>query len=259
MKFSFSSERCFRRCQQQYYLREILACHNAKDPLRREAFVLKQLKTVELWRGSLVHRGIQKFILPALEAGLRVRWNVVADETVAMARRQIQFSAERKYRQKGLSKTAAGDDYCALLSHELGNEVTDKEFGDVEGVIRTAYSNLAALSEFWVGLRGVRRFFAEVPLVSEYEGVKVEGHVDLMYFRGFGRPTIIDWKLYEGAGGTDAIHQTAMYAWLLCRMPNWRVTDPAEVELLEVRLLGDAQLIRHRCDAGTLELLEDRL
>src|SRR4051812_21633623 len=100
MKFSFSSERYFRRCQQQYYLREFLACHNAKDPLRREAFVLKQLKTVELWRGSLVHRGIQKFVLPALEAGLPVNWNVVGDETIQMARRQLQFSAERKYRQK---------------------------------------------------------------------------------------------------------------------------------------------------------------
>lgn len=259
MKFSFSSERCFRRCQRQYYFREIAAWHNAKDPLRREAFVLKQLKTIELWRGSLVHRGIERFVVPAMEAGVAVDWGSAADQTVDMARRQFRFSAERKYRQKGLSKAAAGDDYCALLPHERGEAVGDGELAEVEGVVRTAYANLAQIGEFWAGVRGVRRFFAELPLVTDYEGAKVEGHVDLMYFRGFGRPTIVDWKLYEGSGGSDAAHQTALYAWLLCRMPNWRVTDPTQVELLEVQLLGDARLIRHRCDAATLELMEDRL
>src|SRR5688572_14515333 len=123
MKFSFSGERGFRRCQRQYYFRDIAAWHNAKDPVRREAFVLKQLKTIELWRGSVVHRGIEKFVIPSLENNLAVDWNAVGDQTVEMARRQLAFSALRKYRQKGLSKTAAGDDYCALSVHEVGGEV----------------------------------------------------------------------------------------------------------------------------------------
>jgi hypothetical protein len=28
MKWSFSADRCFRRCQRQYFFREIAACHN---------------------------------------------------------------------------------------------------------------------------------------------------------------------------------------------------------------------------------------
>ena len=220
--------------------------------------MLKQLKTIELWRGNVVHRGIEKLVVPALESNQAVDWNSVADQTVEMARRQLAFSAAHKYRQKGLSKTAAGDDYCALAVHETGNEVTDEEFTAVENTIRTAFTNLAGLAEFWAGVRGIRRFFSEPPVFAEYEGVRVEGHIDLMFFRGAGRPTIIDWKLYEGTGGSDAAYQTAMYAWLLCRMPAWRVSNPADVELLEVRLL-DSQMIRHRCDAETLDTLEDKI
>jgi hypothetical protein len=258
VKFSFSSERGFRRCQRQYYFRDIAAWHNAKDPIRREAFVLKQLKTIELWRGLVVHRGIEKFVIPSLESNLTVDWNSVADQTVEMARRQLAFSAARKYRQKGLSKTSAADDYCALAIHEAGGEVSNDEFAVVENTLRTAFSNLAGMTDFWLGMRGVRRFFSEPPVFADYEGVKIEGHIDLMFFRGSGRPTIIDWKLYEGIGGSDAAFQTAMYAWLLCRMPNWHVSNPADVELLEVRLL-DSQVIRHRCDTETLDTLEDKI
>lgn len=258
MKFSFSAERGFRRCQRQYYFRDIAAWHNAKDPIRREAFVLKQLKTIELWRGHVVHRGIEKFVIPSLESNSTVDWNSVADQTVEMARRQLAFSAARKYRQKGLSKTAAADDYCALAVHEGGGDVSEDDFKAVEGTMRTVFSNLGGMHEFWAGMRGVRRFFSEPPVFTEYEGVRVEGHIDLMFFRAAGRPTIVDWKLYEGTGGSDAGFQTAMYAWLLCRMPAWRVSSPADVELLEVRLL-DSQVIHHRCDSETLEALEDKI
>jgi hypothetical protein len=258
VKFSFSSERGFRRCQRQYYLRDIAAWHNAKDPIRREAFILKQLKTIELWRGNVVHRGIEKFVVPALENNATVDWNSVADQTIEIARRQLAFSAARKYRQKGLSKTAAGDDYCALAIHEAGGEVSNDDFAVVENTLRTALTNLAGMTEFWAGLRGVHRFFSEPPVFADYEGVRVEGYIDLMFFRGSGRPTIIDWKLYEGVGGSDAAFQTAMYAWLLCRMPAWHVSSPADVELLEVRLL-DSQIIRHRCDTETLDALEDKI
>ena len=51
IKWSFSADRCFRRCERQFFFRDIAAWHNARDPMRREAFVLKQLKTLELWHG----------------------------------------------------------------------------------------------------------------------------------------------------------------------------------------------------------------
>src|SRR5215469_14313730 len=58
-RWSFSTDKLFRRCQRQFFFREIAAHHSQKEPWRREAFVLKQLKTLELWRGSVIHEGIQ--------------------------------------------------------------------------------------------------------------------------------------------------------------------------------------------------------
>ena len=66
LDWSFSAERCFRRCQMQFWFREIAAWHNGKDPLRRESFVLKQLKTLDQWHGLLVHRSIEKLVVPLL-------------------------------------------------------------------------------------------------------------------------------------------------------------------------------------------------
>lgn len=47
IKWSFSADRCFRQCQRQYFLSQVAAYHSAKDPIRREAFLCKQVKTLE--------------------------------------------------------------------------------------------------------------------------------------------------------------------------------------------------------------------
>jgi hypothetical protein len=54
-QWSISTDRLFRRCQRQFFFREIAANHAARD-WRREAFILKQLKTLELWRGTVIGR-----------------------------------------------------------------------------------------------------------------------------------------------------------------------------------------------------------
>ena len=67
-RWSFSTDKLFRRCQRQFFFREIAAHHSEKEPWRREAFVLKQLKTLELWRGSVIHEGIQHYVVPGIES-----------------------------------------------------------------------------------------------------------------------------------------------------------------------------------------------
>jgi hypothetical protein len=94
--WSFSADRCFRRCQRQYYYREIAAWHNSRDTLRREAFVLKQLKTLELWRGLLVHEGIERHVVPRIQAGQVVDWDSAIAETIATAKQQFAFSGAQR-------------------------------------------------------------------------------------------------------------------------------------------------------------------
>ncbi len=82
--------------------------------------------------------------------------------------------------------------------------------------------------------------------------------LDLLYFRAYGKPTIVDWKVYEPNSTGDAHLQTSLYAWALCRNSNWSVQSPRDVELLEVRLL-DRLVIRHRCTEEVFQELEDRI
>src|SRR5262245_56043373 len=113
VKWSFSADRCARRCQRQFFLQYKAAWHNARDPIRREAFLLKQVKTAELWHGSLVHRLIELHVVPALERDDTVDWDGLTQKAVEMATRQFQFSANRRYREPGMTKSSVGDDYCA--------------------------------------------------------------------------------------------------------------------------------------------------
>jgi hypothetical protein len=259
LSWSFSAEKCFRRCQRQYYFREFAACHNAtREPWRRELHILKQLKTVELWQGNLVHRGIERFVVPCLKSGQPIDWRNAIQATQEMAHRQLEFSASHRYRDPTISKKEAGDDFCALWPHERDEGVTLDDLQKVLDTITQAFTNLSQLEALWDRLRGQTGFLAEVRLNTNYDGAAIEAYVDVLSFRGTALPTIIDWKVSESFGGSDAHHQTAFYAWMLrrCR-PSW-IGKAEDVQLLEVQLLKPA-VFEHRCSEDAFDGLEDRI
>ncbi|MCI0460465.1 MAG: PD-(D/E)XK nuclease family protein [Gemmataceae bacterium] len=259
MKWSFSADKCFRRCQRQYYFREIAACHNAKKvPVRRLAFLRKQLKTPELWRGLLVHEGIELFVVPRLLARQAIDWEEVLSETVAMARRQFAFSARGGYREPGVTKAQFPHEYCALTVHEGGGSFTEADLDAVLDSVRSAFRNLASMGELLRQLEGRARYWPELSLLVKYEGSNVEATPDLLYFRSFGHPTIVEWKTYDDSSNSDARLQMALYAWALCRHGGWRVSRPEDVELLEVQLLT-RQVVRHACTEAVFAELEDHI
>lgn len=259
LDWSFSTERSFRRCQRQYYFREIAAWHNGRDPVRREAFILKQLKSPETWRGSVVHTAIERFVVSCWQTRQPVDWTAAIANATDLARRQFTFSSLRRFRENGVSKSAAGDDYCALTGHDreegVPKEVLERTLHEIE----TALRNLSMMRDLLRYIEGRKTYFSELPVSVEYNGARINGRIDLMFFRGFGQPTIIDWKAYESVAGSDAHLQTALYAWLLCRHPKWNVPAPEQVELIEVRLGREASSIRHRFDASRFRELEDRI
>lgn len=76
-RWSISADRLFRKCNRQYFYRQIAASHGRKDPFRRHLFVLKQLMTLDLWRGKVIHQGIEKFVASVLKLRQRIPWNQV--------------------------------------------------------------------------------------------------------------------------------------------------------------------------------------
>jgi len=258
VKWSFSADRCFRRCQRQYFLSQVTAHHSAKDPVRREAFLAKQVKTLELWQGTLVHLGLEKYVSPCWQQKQEINWQWAINQTQQVAKQQFAFSAAHRYREDGLTKTKAGDDYCALAGHESESGIGEAELDRVLSTIDKCFRNLSQMSELLREIELAGQVWAELPLYITYDAARLEVHLDLMFFREFGKPTIVDWKVSESMGGSDADLQTGLYAWALCQHPKWQVSEPEDCELVEVQLLTN-DVIRHRVDAAMFDRIENRI
>jgi len=258
IKWSFSSDRCFRRCQRQYFFRDIAAWHNAKDEIRREAYVRKQLKTLEQWQGILVHKGIELYVVPKLQRAEPIDWDDVMEKTIAMAKRQYEFSEARKYADRTVSKVEAGDNFAALLAHETGEGVSQKDLQEVFTGVKVSFVNLSKMSHLLIEIGGRNQYWPELVVYVEYDRARIDVRLDLLFFKRFGNPTIVDWKVSKALGGSDAQLQTALYAWALCRHPKWKVEQAEDCELLEVNLLSQ-EVVRHHADKAMFNKLENRI
>ena len=148
LEWSFSTDRRIRRCQRQFFFGSVAAWHNAKDPLRRESFLLSQVKGMDAWRGNLVHEAIRSFVVPSLEARQAVPWERVIEEVRKLGARQFAFSEKRRFRETGMSKSKAKEEYCALFGHEIWLRA------DTSGIGSNARFSGTVASE----LGGARRF-----------------------------------------------------------------------------------------------------
>lgn len=257
-EWSFSGERSFNRCQRQFFIRAFVASHGHKDPVRREYFVLKQLKTLDEWHGLLIHRGIENMVVPLLSQQCRPDWNRVIADTVKMAERQRAFSRAKRYRDAMLSKTKAGDDYCALLCHDDDRDLTPEEWDKTVGVVELAFRNLAGLDALWEAIEGKSKYFSELHMHLNYDGARIVVQPDLVCFRSVEKPTIVDWKVSDGMGGSDARTQTGVYAWAMSHSSQWPVKKLENIQLIEVQLLKPAVFF-HTCDEEVLTEIENRV
>ena len=258
MRWSFSASRTFARCPRQYYYGQIAAHHSAKrDPLRREAFLLKQQKSLPLWRGNLVHDTIEHEVVPAWKERQTPDWEAIIATMRDLANRQLAFSAAQRYREPQMTKTKAGNDYCALAGHEPGSVLLEEDInGSIEDAER-ALRNLSKMTDLHSQITAHRPLFAELMVPVKYDEVSINARIDLLYFRRYGHPTIVEWKTYEGTVG-DANLQGALYAWALENHRSWNVESPDAIEILEVQLLKP-DIISHRVSADSMTSLEDTI
>src|ERR1700722_4588688 len=221
LDWSFSTDRRMRRCPRQLFFADLVAWHNARDPLRRESFVLSQLKSMEAWRGLIVHQTIQTLVVPCWQNHRPVHWDQVICGARTLAGRQFQFSSQRRYRETGMSKKKAQGDYTALSSHEFHVPIPEGHLEATLDSVESALRNLSKLDDFLRHVAGRNYYRSEVALGAEYNGVRIKGQIDLLFGRSYGQYGVVDWKDYETASGSDARLQMSLYAWLLCRNQSW--------------------------------------
>jgi hypothetical protein len=248
-------DRDFRRCQRLFFFKHIAASHAPDGGWRREAFILRQLKTLELWRGTVIHEGVQHYVVPALKKGNPLNWKELLEQTLRRAEEQLAFSAEKRFREPGITK-GKHESFCALVPHETGKGVSTQEFKGICQEVRTAFGRLAELSPLWAELLGRKDCLPEKQLWVKFDDASIMVQLDLVFERKLGRPAIIDWKSYEVGGDTDARLQTALYGWALWQSHFYDLSAPTNIDLLECQVM-DGVVIQHECSQEVFDEVED--
>ena len=255
MRWSYSSHTALRRCQRLFALSRLVASHAARDPVRREAYILKQLQHVSAWQGSLVHRVLATEFIPAVRSRRTVDKAALSAAARRLAERQFAFSAAKRYRAPGATKNGAGADYCALFGHEFGVEIEPETPSRVFDAAAGCFENLMSQTEFLGQLRAGRDHAAELSLTFRLEDATIAATPDLIFRSGPGKLAVVDWKIGRSET-SDYTTQLLIYALAVIRSGRWLGLSADGLELYEVNLLQN-YVRRHALDNERLEAAED--
>ncbi|MBI1282206.1 MAG: hypothetical protein GC179_29030 [Anaerolineaceae bacterium] len=245
--WSFSSSRLFRKCQRQWYFKTHVAAARAKDPYRREAFLLSKLQTIYAWRGSIVDQVILMRYVPTLKRGQQILRSDLLKYAKEIFDRQLKYALANRLREEGMKITEAGDSFAAFFSVEYCEEITQKEIDIAWQDIELALDNLLSMKDLYARLLEATHLIPQRSLSFTIDGVNAQGTPDLIAFFADYPPLIIDWKVHTFASN-DYRLQLALYALALtsCKPHKDFPKDPlcyqlTELQLTEIQLLTNQQ------------------
>lgn len=231
MKWSISAHNAFRRCKRQYYFAHVLAHHNAqKEPFRREAYILKQLRNCKKWQGSLVEKGIEYYVLPEIKNKQTLNLDTVTNQVLDLGKRQFSFSKAKRYREPKMSKSSVNGEFCALFEHEYGEEINDIEIAEIFSNVTRCVDNLSKWKDLLNMLYKSSDFEIQKSLPFKLNGITVKSYIDLFLFSE-NRPIIIDWKVAESET-SDNSKQMLIYS-LACYKRYGVIPEVYEANLLK--------------------------
>lgn len=245
MKWSISKSKMFYKCERKWFYYDKVASWNAQDPFRREAYILKQLKSIYAWRGSLVDTVIEKLIIPQLKQKVIPNLSQVEEFALDLIDRQLRFAKEKKYRKNGFTKSKFGDDFCALFEIEYDKPLDDENIDKAIKEIFISLENLLNSNLITKIIENSSQLFAQPVLNSAFNNINLVAHPDLVIFYKNDSPEIIDWKVHF-YGDSDAWLQLGIYAYVfvdskLNSYLDEPIKDPSQIKIMEYQLLKDFQ------------------
>ena len=235
-KWSISAHNCFQICQRKYFFNYIMAHHNAKDLNRREAYLAKQLSSLDAWKGKLVHLALEKYFIPSLEQGNLISIAELEQQTFNIAQQQLEFSRQRKYQQKGITKSKAGEKYLALKIHENEAKLSINSIENVFAEIKICYQHLykyQAFIDFLIDR--VTWYMTELRLSFKLDRVTIVGQPDLLVGYGDRQIEIIDWKTGKNKS-SDYSNQLYLYGLTVINSQRWSSYQLSDLLLVEASL-----------------------
>lgn len=266
MIWSFSGHRIFLQCQRKWFFMQKMANALAKnDPLRREAYILCQLRSLPAWRGSIVDKAIEEAVVPSLRMGIVPQPDSVLAHARYLVDAQLEFAMARRYLEPGMTKKKAGNQYAALFEIEYGDGINPESLKIAKEEIEISLTNLLANNQIIGILRNSAWLAAQHALtfnLNEADFI-IRAHPDLIAFFSDTAPLIIDWKVSIGRTN-DYWLQLALYALALCHSsphkgwPPFAMigVDATKVRLIEANLLTN-YFKEHNVNEDDVVELED--
>lgn len=201
--WSYSKVNTFKECNRKFYFAYILANHSFKQPIRRKAYVLKNMQSLEMWQGTVVDKIMEELVIPTINDKSSLNLFNIADQAIEMAKRQFDFSSSGVYNQKDLTKTDSGHDFCILQVHELHLPHRAEDIEKVYESIRQSILNIDKI--FMPGnsislLDYLRTSNSLLPNITNWKlklnNVNISPQIDLIAYQNW-KPHVLDWKVSE--------------------------------------------------------------
>jgi hypothetical protein len=260
----------FDSCLRRYYFHYYLSWggwERQAPRIAREAFRLKRLTSLPLWRGQLVH-----YITTKVLASLRAKDRIPAFEdvsryTLERFETQLEFSRSKKYLTEPKKKSGRLNiDWLALFEHEYDRPIPPEKLQKTRDECLTAMKGLLE-SDILTVIAGTDTDgwaienidMAEFAQVFDFEGAKVFAKTDFMYRGTDGSFNIVDWKTFstkssqwknkDGQDGKARV-QLGVYGYYAASI----LGEPLErIRLLEVNLLDGGATVEYSISNENLE------
>ena len=245
MRWSFSQYLIFRECPRKWYFAYKMAYKSSvKEPIRKEAFYLKQLKMVDAWRGIITDKIISEKIIPSVIKDSTISLDKSLSEARAIFDDQLAFAKERKWRSDGVKKSDIN--YLALWELEKGldiQEPLEKAWSEIE----IALTNFYQMQEIWDLFPSASQLMPQQLITFYLQDIYVVCQPDLIILFENREPIIIDWKVHK-FGVKDYRWQLALYALALTQSSKLKRKypvaltgyQPTDIRLSEVQLLTNS-------------------
>lgn len=215
MDWSISKAKLFQSCQRRWYFTCIARWNAKKQPIKREAYLLKSLQSIQAWRGSLVDMIIEKkILLPIMFGNPPTPEDDVVSYALSLADKQIDFGTKKRHLEPGMTKKKAGDEFAAFFDVEYNEGLDPEKIEHAKQEIKTAIQNFYKLPILSELTKPDTKLIIQRSLKYGYNGFTVTAVPDLIIFSEDNPPHIIDWKVHEGRF-TDYWQQLTVYAYVL--------------------------------------------
>lgn len=271
--WSISRESMFDSCRRRYYFHYYFSWggwESSAPHVVREAFKLKRLVSLALWRGQLVHYVASK-VLQSMKAKGRIPSKKdVLDYTLERFKSQHDFSSAGMYlTEPKKRRNRLNIDWLALFEHEYGMDLPAER---LERTRRECVEAIEGLFECPL-LQAIERTdpsgwiiedldHAEFSQKFEFKGVTVFAKTDLMFREKDSTLGIVDWKTYRETGASDggkdedrsARVQLGIYGYYAANVLHVPIHS---IRLYEVNLLNGGKVREHEIEEDDLRFFED--